>query len=307
MRNLPTDLLRTYVTVAELRSFTAAGNRLGRSQPAVSLQIKRLEDHVGSALLRRTTGRRIVLTEAGRTLLEFARQMLALNDEVVARLTRPRISGVVRLGIPNEFASSFLPEALGKFSVSHPDVALNVGCDLSTNLRQRLGAGEFDLILALQDQSPREEHAAGWLEPLTWVASPQGIRNTGGPLPLIVAPEGCVYRNRLINTLDGLRRDWRVVYTSQSFGGIRAGVTAGLGVTVLAQRTVPPELRMLAPDDHWPALGHVHARLHYDRSAASEAVLRLVDYMIASARHGQAPVTGYRSRRRISRDSSAVV
>ncbi len=303
MKNLPTDLLRAFVAVAEHGGFTAAGARLGRSQPAVSLQIKRLEDLLGKALVQRASGRRMRLTEDGDLLLAYARQMLALNDEVTARLTQPQITGCVRLGIPNEFASSFLPKSLGQFAQAYPDVGLNVGCDLSTNLLRRLDNGEFDLVLGLHDERPLDDEVQGWMEPLAWVTSPDGGRQHHSPLPLIVAPQGCVYRNRLLHTLDGLRRDWRIVYTSPSFGGIRAGVMAGLGVTVMSERTVPAELQLLHDDTLWPPLGMVYARLHYDRVEASDAVRRLVEFMMASARD---PLRswGGRHRRRSARLSA---
>ncbi|HXH03974.1 MAG TPA: LysR substrate-binding domain-containing protein [Candidatus Competibacteraceae bacterium] len=303
MKNLPMELLRSYVTVAELGGFTSAGNRLGRTQPAISLQVKRLEALVGKPLLKRHTGRKLELTEDGALLLDYARHILALNDEVLTRLTQPRISGCVRLGIPNEFAGSFLPEILGKFAQSHPDVTLNVGCDLSINLLARLAQGEFDLVLALHERIPHDV-IEGWVEPLAWVGSPQHNSHSLDPLPLIVAPQGCVYRSRLIQTLESQGREWRIVYSSQSFGGIRAGVMAGLGVTALAARTVPPGLKILEPSERLPPLTEVYARLHYDRAHASEAVLRLVEYMASSARQSPQPRV-QAARRRLSRGNGA--
>ena len=123
MRNLPTDLLRTFVNVTELGGFSKAGSQIGRSQPAVSLQIKRLEELLDTELLIRN-GRQLKMTEKGEMLLSYARQILKLNDQAVSSLTRQKLSGHIRLGIPNEFAISFLPNILGKFSHSHPDISL---------------------------------------------------------------------------------------------------------------------------------------------------------------------------------------
>lgn len=300
MRNLPMELLRSYLTVAELGGFTSAGDKLGRSQPAISLQIQRLEELVGRPLLQRASGRRVALTEDGELLLDYARRILSLNDEVLERLTQPRISGCVRLGIPNEFASSFLPQILGQFAHTYPDVELNVGCYLSVNLLTRLARGEFDLVLALHEQ-PYSGTSESWPEPLTWVGSREHEIAQRDPLPLIVAPPGCVYRNRLLQTLESQGRRWRIAYTSPSFGGIRAGVIAGLGVTALTARTVPPELRPLAVSEHLPALADVYARLHYDQLRCNEAVRRLVEYMLSSA---QQPLPKRLSSRRLNAGSA---
>lgn len=277
--NLPTDLLRTFVTVVDRGGFTAAGEALGRSQPAVSLQIRRLEELVGVDLLTRG-GRSPQLTDAGRTLCDYARQMLGLNDEVIARLRRRSVAGCVRLGVPNEFADSFLPDILGRFATSYPDVTLEVGCDLSTHLVAALARGRFDVVFGLH-ASPPAETGPSWREELVWVGSPQHQPQTRQPLPLIVAPEGCVYRRRILDTLGALHRPWRIAYTSPSFGGIKAGVLAGLGVTVLARSAVPDNLRVLGSAEHLPELAQIHVALHYTRQRADEAVLALVEFMAA--------------------------
>lgn len=287
MHHLPTDLLRTFVTVAELGGFTSAGTVVGRSQPAVSLQIKRLEGLVGVSLLERSA-RGLKPTAEGETMLRYAREILALNDEALARLTRPKLAGGVRLGIPNEFASSFLPEILGKFAQSHPNVTLEVRCALSTELLERIGHDELDLVFALHGGSEPVTASEGWTEELVWVASPNSASHTRNPLPLIVAPEGCVYRGRIMEVLGQREAPWQVVYTSPSFGGIRAGVLAGLGVTVLSRSVVPEGLRTLPPSGPLPELPPVQVRLHYDRGDASDAVLGLVEYMATNLERGRA-------------------
>jgi len=278
MQNLPSDLLRTFVAVADTGGITSASDVVGRSQPAVSLQIKRLEALVGGALLVRT-GRTLHPTEDGRVLLQYARQILALNDAAVARLTRPKLAGCVRLGVPNEFASSFLPEVLGKFAHSHPDVALEVSCDLSTNLVARMERDELDLVFALHRDRASAPAGNSWTEHLSWVAGPKYTGPLRSPVPLIVAPEGCVYRARIIESLTQASRPWRVVYSCPSFGGIRAGVLAGLGVTVLATSIVPDGMAILNGRHGLPTLKPVQIRLHYRQDRASEAVVGLVEYM----------------------------
>lgn len=276
MQNLPTDLLRTFVAIIEAGGFSHAGERLGRSQPAISLQIKRLEEVAGVTLFNRS-GRSFELSEAGHLLLSYARSILNLNDEVLARLLRSSVSGIVRLGVPNEFADSFLPSILGQFAARYPDIALEVGCELSTLLLSKLERNEYDLIFSLHSQAQRKSD--GWQENLVWVAGPQLDIEYRTPLPLIVAPQGCVYRQRIVQTLEERGIPWSITYTSPSFGGIKAGVQAGLGVTVLAQSTVPESLRILKPHPGLPKLGSINVHLHYNQHQASEAVLALVEYM----------------------------
>lgn len=290
--NLPMELLRTYVTVAELGGFTSAGGILGRSQPAISLQVKRLEDLLGMPLFKRDN-RRLGLTEEGEVLLEYAQRILGLNDEAISRLIKPKIAGFVRLGIPNEFASSFLPGILGKFAQSHPQVQLEVRCDLSTNLLGKMQEDEFDLVVALHENPDSKSGIRVWTEDLVWVASLPRNHPTEEPLPLIVAPQGCVYRNEMIHTLSKAKKSWRIVYTSPNYGGIKAGVLAGLGVTVLAKSTVPEGVRILGAADKLPPLGKVEVRLHYDRENASEAALRLADYITSSVGHAPQPALAH--------------
>jgi len=137
MINIPTELLRTFVKTVDTGSFTRAAEAVGRTQSAVSLQIRRLEDLLDAQLFVRGS-HRVRLTEQGTMLLEYGRRMLALNDEAVGSLFRPKVAGSVRLGAPHEYTASLLPVILGKFAQSHPKVMLEVTCDLSKNLLKRM-------------------------------------------------------------------------------------------------------------------------------------------------------------------------
>ena len=284
LTNLPMDLLRTFVTVVDLQGFTRAGSVLGRSQPAVSLQIKRLEQLIRVPLLRRS-GKKLLATEEGDTLLRYARQILHLNDETVSLLVRSPVAGNIRLGLPNEFAVSLLPGILGQFSRSHPDVTLEVTCELSTQLLEWQRQKEFDLVMAIHHR-PVDRSIRIWTEDLVWVAAPGYRLRQNETLPLVVAKQGCVYRNRIIETLNSAEIPWRIVYTSTSYGGIHAAVLAGLGITVLARSTVPEGLNMLSANETLPPLQPAEVALHYDRRVVSDAVGRLVEYVTANLGHG---------------------
>jgi DNA-binding transcriptional LysR family regulator len=268
------ELLRSFVTVVELGGFTVAGQLLGRSQPAVSLQIKRLEELIDSQLFFRG-GQQLELTLAGDRLLTYAQQILALNDEALAELTQPTITGRIRFGIPSEFATTLLPKILGRFSQSYPAVTLEIISDLS----EKLFAQHLDLILGLQDAPSKSRASFIGADDLVWVTSAAYDTHLQSPLPLIVAPTPCLYRSRAIRTLKISGRPWRIAYTNQDITGITSAIEEGLGVTVLAQKTVPDSLRILPFSSKFPKLGKVGIHLLYKREHASEAVLKLAEYV----------------------------
>lgn len=281
MVNIPTELLRTFVTAVAMGSFTRAGDAVGRTQSAVSLQIRRLEEMLDAQLFVRGT-HRMRLTDQGTKLIEYAKRMLDLNDEAVSCLRKPKVAGCVRLGAPHEYTASLLPVILGKFAQSHPDVMLEVTCDLSKNLLARMDKDEFDLVIALHDNPDDPIGTKILTEPLVWVTSPDHARHEQSPLPLVVAPQPCIYRNRVLQTLDRLDLSWRIAYTSSSYSGITAAVSAGLGVTVLAGSTVPEGVRTLGERDGFPEMGHLDVRLHTAPEHNTEAVRHLADYIAKS-------------------------
>jgi DNA-binding transcriptional LysR family regulator len=281
MINIPTELLRTFVQAVESGSFTRAGEAVGRTQSAVSLQIKRLEEMLAAPLFVRGQ-HQMRVTDQGAILLEYARRILALNDEAAASLFRPRVAGSVRLGAPHEYTASLLPVILGKFAQSHPNVMLEVTCDLSKNLLRRMEKSEFDLVVALHDDPTDTRGTKVRTETLVWITSPDHARHEQRPLSLVVAPDPCIYRNRVLQTLNRLELPWRIAYTSSSYSGISAAVRAGLGVTLLAGSTAPEGVRILTERDGFPAMGHLDVRLHRASEHGSAAVARLADYVADS-------------------------
>lgn len=283
MRNIPMDLLRTFAAVADFGSITRAAAQLGRSQPAVSLQMKRLEEIVATPLCR-WDGRRMLLTDRGQTLLGYAAQILRLNDEAIGTLTQPALAGHVKVGTPNDFAITFLPRILGRFVDRYPGVTLDVSCDLSVNLLKQFATGDagFDLVLAMHGDRPMGRPVRLWPEPLVWISSPVHAIAARRPLPLVVYPEGCVYRRRLTRALDDAGLPWRIVYCSPSLAGLQAAIISGLGVTVLARSTVPEGLQILQAGDSLPALAPVTIGLHRRRNRLPLAANRLVEFIAES-------------------------
>lgn len=279
MKNLPTDLLRAFVTVIELGGFTQAAEWLGRSQPAVSLQIKRLEQLVEQTLLIRS-GQQLELSQAGQLLFRYAKQILAINDEAVAQFSKTAVSGKIHFGIPSEFATTLLPKIVGRFAQAYPNVTLEVTCALSKQLLSE--PHRYDLILALHDDPSTAGDNLVKEDELVWVTGTDHDAHLQLPLPLIVAPEGCIYRKRGAEQLKGNHRDWRIVYTIPDLTGIQAAINEGLGVTVLAKSTVPENLRILKPSEKLPKLGKVGISLIHQSNESSEAISRLMEFVKAS-------------------------
>jgi DNA-binding transcriptional LysR family regulator len=241
--NLDIDLIRTFVTIAGLRSFTRAAAVLRRQQSTISLQIRRLEQLVGERLLHRSP-QGVALTAEGEAFLKSAQKMLDLNDEIVSRVQEPKMHGLVRLGAPEDFATRHLPNVLSRFSQAYPHVELEVTCDLTMNLIERYKAGALDLALIKRERSIEVAGLRVWREPLVWVSGGLDLKSVS-PLPLAVSPRPCVYRKRATEALDRARRPWRIAYTCGSLAGTIAAVKARLGITVLPKDMVPPDLEVI--------------------------------------------------------------
>ncbi|MFT5350291.1 MAG: DNA-binding transcriptional LysR family regulator [Planctomycetota bacterium] len=281
MKNLPIDLLRSFITVADFGSFTQASELLARSQPAISMQIKRLEKLIDRALFERSD-QKLNLTEEGELLFDYAKKILLLNDEAISTFIKPSISGNIRLGIPSEFATTLLPKIVGRFSQNYPTVSLDVSCDLSVNLLSARNEKEFDLILALQDDLKAKKSDRVRVDELVWVTKDKHNAHLQSPIPLIAAPTGCIYRKRAIDKLNDLNKPWRMVYTVPDLSGIQAAIEEGLGVTVLAKSTVPDNLQIIKPNGTFPGLGKIAIHLIKKSDKADEAVMRLMEYIKVS-------------------------
>ena len=282
MKNLPMDLLRAFVSVAQLNSFTKAGEILGRSQPAVSLQIQRLEELIDEPLLTRN-GKSLDLTDAGESLYDYANQILALNDLAISQITKSTISGRIRLGIPSEFATALLPKIVSRFAKAYPSVTLEVNCELSKKLLSKEGKANHELILALEDNPSKTASDLLKTDDLVWVASRDHNTQKVSIVPLIAAAEGCIYRHRAIKILDHHQQPWQIVYTIPDLTGIQHAIEEGLGVTVLARSTVPENLKILSPSARFPDLGKVGISLICStKNRKNKAVELLIEFFRTS-------------------------
>ncbi len=280
---LDTDLLRSFVLIAEGRSFTHAATVVGRTQSAISMQMRRLEELLGKPLFRKA-GRRTELTEHGQFLLARARGVVGMTDEIVAAFRAPRLTGTVRIGAPDDYATRYLPDIMARFASTHPDVEVMVACEPSEDLAARLEAGEIDLsLLSVGCAPPRSETV--WQGPLLWVGSrdhPDVYKRD--PLPLALGHGACTWRRSAERALDDAGRRYRVAYLSNSQTGQHAAVLAGLAITVNTPCTLPPGLRILGAAEGLPPLPGFSIALAVSPSARQPLADALARHIAASFR-----------------------
>lgn len=240
--DLQIDWLRAFVTVVDTGSLSAAAPLIHRSQSAVSMQIKKLEGALGRPVLSRGP-RHLTLTPTGRELLSYARRMLDLHTETQSALLGPQLAGRIRLGVPDDYAGTYLTPVLRRFSNQYPSVEIDLRCEQSTALIPLVERDKLDLALISQDKSARGEHLFD--EPLVWVGDPQFELWRRAPLPIAVYETGSMVRNETLRALDNVGRPYRVVYHSASLIGQLAAVESGIALAVLTRCSVPTHLQSL--------------------------------------------------------------
>lgn len=250
---LDTSLLRAFVAVAETGSFTAAAEVVGRSQSAVSQKVIRLEEMLERSVFARTS-RSLRLTPEGERLLVVARQMLALNDDFLRGLRRPREIGTLRLGISENLVPTQLPRLLSRFFALHPGVHLELSTGISVELLARHQDGRLDAVVALgQPDVPIRGSRALWREPLVWIAASDYEPDASQPVRLVVMRPPCTYRAAMTDALDRAGRGWVTACTASSLAGLQAALKAGMGVTAFGEAFVHEGVRILR-GDRWPSL-----------------------------------------------------
>jgi DNA-binding transcriptional LysR family regulator len=260
--SLDVDLLRSFLSVEQTGSFSRAADVLRRSQPAISLQIKRLEDRAGVILFDRSRSGEVRLTPAGATLVRYAHEILALHDDAVATLAAPTMKSRVRLGILEELGHTRLPQILRAFNRANPHGNPQIQVSLSNQLVNDLLQNRLDLAVVAGDRNYPQGIMA-WSEPVTWVVStavPLAIRQ---PLPLVLLPEPCWYRRSAVQVLDDARMKWVQACLSTTMTGIRATVIAGLGLSVMGESEVGEGLRAIGNELNLPQLPPADIMVYY--------------------------------------------
>ncbi|KJC60262.1 LysR family transcriptional regulator [Bradyrhizobium sp. LTSPM299] len=243
--NLDMDVLRTLITAHRLGSFSRAADKIGRSQSAVSQQIRKLEEQVGQPLFVKQ-GRGLALTNAGEVMLTYAHRILDINDEAVVAVRDQAVEGVVRFGLPADFADVWLPAALSDFKQAYPAIRIEAVVDRNRRLLEQLDNGDLDLVLALDNPARADAQPVATL-PVVWIGSASAgpVWGAGEPVPLAVYEAPCFFRQRAIAALDQAGMAWRIAFSSPSLPGLWAAVEAGLGVTLRTAVALPDQLRAL--------------------------------------------------------------
>ena len=274
---LDLDLLRSFISVVDAGGFTRAGERVHRTQSTVSQQIRRLEESLGYPLLHRI-GKQAKPTEQGERLLSYSRRILALEQEAREVVARPGSEGVVRLGVPEDFAAYRLTELLSDFTRSRPGLRLDVRSGVSAQSRRALERGELDLALFKRDAGDGDA-IASWPERLHWVTSRRHpIEFRRDPLPLVMSEPGCLYRRRMIHAAETAGRAWHMAYTSPNVTGIQAAVSVGLGVSILPEVAILADHRVLSKSDGFPSITNTEIAL-VAAADASTATRGLADVL----------------------------
>jgi len=277
---LDVDQLRTFIAIVESGSFTRAADVVHKTQSAVSMQMKRLEERLERPIFARD-GRASKLTEDGERLLDYARRIVRLNVEAVAAFSDAELSGRVRLGVPDDYVDRYLPEIMARFSRAYPGAELSVICEPTVDLIERVDAGELDLAIATNCDASRVAEIFR-RERLLWVTSNRHSIHVEERLPLALGRPTCSWRRMALEALEAAGRPYRLLYSSSNAGAVAAAVLAGLAVSVLPESGLRPGMRVLNPADGFPELPSCRIGLlrnAHERSALANA---LAEHIISS-------------------------
>jgi DNA-binding transcriptional LysR family regulator len=241
------DQLKTLMAIADAGSFTKAADQVFKTQSAVSMQMKRLEEHVGRAVFMKD-GRGVRFTEDGHRLLDYARRIVRLSQEAVTSFADEKLTGRVRLGVPDDYADRYLPDILASFTKANPRVEVTVICEPTPTLLDCVDECAIDLAIITHAQNRRVGEIIRH-EPLLWVTSARHHVEQEEVVPLALGRPTCAWRRAAIERLENVGRAHRVLYASWNSSAVGAAVLAGLAVGVLPESAVRQGMRILTAQD----------------------------------------------------------
>lgn len=274
---LDSEILRSFIAVAEHGNITRAAEDLFRTQSAISVQIKRLETEIGQSLFIRQA-RGMVLTPAGERLLSQARRIVTMLDQTAADFAGAPLSGHVTVGIPDDYGSDLLATILADFANRHPAVDVSITCGFSVGFAKAVKRGKLDIAVYAGPQEGAEGEVL-LTEQTVWAGSPTLTLPRDTPLPVALFDRTCWWRDAALKALDDAQIPYRAAYTSESVEGVKAALKAGLAVGILARSTVEPGLHILGHDDGFPPLPASNLMLltkQGDRSPAQRAMCEAI-------------------------------
>jgi DNA-binding transcriptional LysR family regulator len=283
MLNSPSpDLLHTFAEIVEHGSFTHAAMRVHRTQSAVSMQIRRLEEQLGCRLFERT-GRSVKLTGQGEIFYDHARRILQAYREALTVVNGRSLEGDITLGLPDDFATSFLPRVLSRFNETYPWIRLNLVCEPSRRLISQIADGLIDIALVTEGEGTTSGIVLR-REPLVWASSARHDVHHRDPIPLAIFHAGDVFRRSAIEQLEARGRRAKIAVTSLSFAGISAAVDAGIALAVVFHGSLRPGWRILGVREGFPALPDLGVVLLRSSHQQPEIVDRLSDHILENLR-----------------------
>ncbi len=280
MALLDIDQLRTFLAIVDTGTFTRAAVTVHKTQSAVSMQIKKLEETVGRPLFDRE-GRSSRLTEDGEKLADYARRIVRLASDAMASFAEAELAGRVRLGVPDDYADRYLPEILARFSQSNPRVEVTVVCEPTPMLVDRINASDLDIAIITQTET-RGYASVVRRERLLWVTSSRHTVHEVAPLPLALGRAFCTWRQAATLALDAVGRTHRVLYSSWNSTAVGAAVLAGLAVSVLPESAVRPGMRILGATEGFPTLPSCKIALMRNHAEGSALVDALAGHIVSS-------------------------
>ena len=275
--NLDVDQLKTFLAIADTGNFTRAAEETNKTQSAVSMQMKRLEETLGRPLFARD-GRGSRITSDGERLVDYARRIVALSDETVSVFAQPNLTGTVRFGTPDDYADLFLPEILARFHRTHPMVNVDVECLQSQVLASHIRNSELDLAVVTFNGGDVNGEPLLSAE-LVWVTSTRHQAHMAETLPFAAASVTCGWHKLAVKKLEDHKRNFRVAYMSPNFSTICAVVNQGLAVAAMPRICVKPGMRVLTEADGFPPLGAFDIGLMHKPGTASPAAQALAQHV----------------------------
>lgn len=276
---LDNDQLQTFIAIVDTGSFTKAADRVFKTQSAVSMQMRRLEERVGKQLFTKD-GRGNRLTLEGEKLLNYARRIIRLNNEAIAAFDDNRLEGTLRIGTPDDYADRYMPEIIGRFAKTHPNVELYIVCEPSVDLAEKMSRGELDIALVTHNPRARQSDVVR-TEPLCWVASANHPLREDAPVPLAVGRRDCNWRQLACSALDADGRDYQILFTSWSSMVVASAVLAGMAVSILPESALRPGMKVLTQTDGFPPLPPVQIGLMKRPGLSPSLMTAITDHITA--------------------------
>ncbi len=281
---LDIDCLQTFLAVVDTGSFTRAAGNVHKTQSAVSMQIKRLEEQLGQTLFHRV-GRTVSLSEHGERLLAYARRMVELSGQTLAAFDPDTLLGSVRIGMPDDYANRYLPEILGRFAGSNPMVEVSIICEPSSNLLELISHNELDLAIVTRDARMAGSEILR-KEPIYWVTSDRHVAHEEPILPVAFGRQTCQWRQWGLSALGKMGRHHRLLYSSWSSMVLASAVLSGLAVSLLPESAVQPGMRILTEKDGFPPIPAAKIAMIRSSNATNKAVEAMANHVRESLGSG---------------------